>query len=472
MDAAGASPPDGAPAAAGAPLASLATPAFVVRLDRARANCARVRAAAAAAGVALRPHVKTHKTVELALLQTGGARDGGIVVSTLAEAEFYADAGFTDVTYGVLLPPSKFARAWALHARVPAFAVLLDDERAVAALDAFAAERVSAAAAEGGDALLLAARRLAVWVSVDAGYGREGAPPALAARVAAAVAAARRLRLAGLYSHSGDSYAPPPGAATPEAARAGAARVAGAELRALAGVARALARAGVTPPVVSVGATPSVLSGGHFALAGAAGDAGDDGDDGASAALPAGCALEVHPGNYVLFDRQQSALGSCAPADEAAFVLARVVGVYPARGEALIDAGGVALSKDAGGLPDYGALEGGGGDELVLRRVTQEVSVVGRAPAPPPAGAGGGGGGGGGGGAGGGGAPPGGGGDAPPAPAPLAHPETGAPLAIGDLVRVRVNHSCMVAAQHAAFVVVEGSGDAVAGPPLVPCKGW
>jgi D-serine deaminase-like pyridoxal phosphate-dependent protein len=49
-------------------------------------------------GVQLRPHVKTHKTVEGALLQTGGIR-GRIVVSTLAEAFFFAEHGFDDILY-------------------------------------------------------------------------------------------------------------------------------------------------------------------------------------------------------------------------------------------------------------------------------------------------------------------------------------------------------------------------------------
>jgi len=51
---------------------------------------------AAGLGVRLRPHVKTHKTVGGALLQTGGRRSG-IVVSTLAEAEHFADHGFDDI---------------------------------------------------------------------------------------------------------------------------------------------------------------------------------------------------------------------------------------------------------------------------------------------------------------------------------------------------------------------------------------
>ena len=85
----------------------------------------------------LRPHVKTHKTLAGAALQGGGAPDAArIVVSTLAEAEHFAAGGVHDITYAVPLEPSKFARAWALHASLPSFAVMLDSEEALRALPA------------------------------------------------------------------------------------------------------------------------------------------------------------------------------------------------------------------------------------------------------------------------------------------------------------------------------------------------
>jgi len=55
---------------------------------------------------------------------------------------------------------------------------------------------------------------------------------------------------------------------------------------------------------------------------------------------------EVRPGNYVFFDAFQATLGSCSMNDVAVSVLATVVGSYPERGEAIIDAGALALSKD------------------------------------------------------------------------------------------------------------------------------
>ncbi|HEX7193255.1 MAG TPA: DSD1 family PLP-dependent enzyme, partial [Thermoanaerobaculia bacterium] len=76
-----------------------------------------MRQKALASGVAFRPHVKTHKTIEIGRLQHGG-KAGPITVSTLAEAEFFADAGFSDITYAVPIPPEKLARAAALVGRI------------------------------------------------------------------------------------------------------------------------------------------------------------------------------------------------------------------------------------------------------------------------------------------------------------------------------------------------------------------
>src|SRR6266568_8881001 len=82
------------------------TPAFLIDDTIVRRNCESMRAKALRSGVAFRPHVKTHKTIEIARLQHGGAL-GPITVSTLAEAEFFADAGFVDITYAVPIAPEK-----------------------------------------------------------------------------------------------------------------------------------------------------------------------------------------------------------------------------------------------------------------------------------------------------------------------------------------------------------------------------
>ncbi len=81
-------------------------------LDRARLdrNAARMRARCTTLGVALRPHLKTAKSVDVARLASGG-QPGPVTVSTLAEAEYLAAAGWRDILYATAMAPAKVARA-------------------------------------------------------------------------------------------------------------------------------------------------------------------------------------------------------------------------------------------------------------------------------------------------------------------------------------------------------------------------
>src|ERR1700676_1331497 len=93
------------------------TPAAVVDLDRVERNISRIQAACDAAGVANRPHIKTHKSPMLARLQIqGGAK--GITCQKLAEAEVMANAAVDDILISYnLLGEEKMARLGALQAR-------------------------------------------------------------------------------------------------------------------------------------------------------------------------------------------------------------------------------------------------------------------------------------------------------------------------------------------------------------------
>ena len=92
-------------------LQTIKTPSLVLDVERVRRNAERMSARVTRARrVALRPHVKTHKCVEVARIQTAG-HAGGITVSTLAEARAFAAHGFTDITYAVPIEPGKFDEA-------------------------------------------------------------------------------------------------------------------------------------------------------------------------------------------------------------------------------------------------------------------------------------------------------------------------------------------------------------------------
>src|ERR1700742_3549296 len=93
------------------------TPAAVIDMDRVERNIARIQAACDAAGVANRPHIKTHKSPMLAKLQVeAGAK--GITCQKLGEAEVMGDAGIDEVLISYnLLGEEKMARLGALQAR-------------------------------------------------------------------------------------------------------------------------------------------------------------------------------------------------------------------------------------------------------------------------------------------------------------------------------------------------------------------
>lgn len=105
---------------------SLPTPAAIADIKIMRSNADKMLSRAASLDVTLRPHVKTHKTLQGALLQTGGRRST-ITCSTLAEAEFFQSQGFTDILYAVPVDPSKTLRCAALARTGCDFHVLVDN---------------------------------------------------------------------------------------------------------------------------------------------------------------------------------------------------------------------------------------------------------------------------------------------------------------------------------------------------------
>jgi D-serine deaminase-like pyridoxal phosphate-dependent protein len=274
------------------------TPAFLVDRSIVEQNCARMRNKALASGVAFRPHVKTHKTIEIARMQHGGAV-GPITVSTMAEAEFFAEAGFGDITYAVPIAPEKLARAAALAARIERLNILIDSEVALRAVEEFHA-------ANGGV--------FDVFLKVDCGYHRAGVDPndPDSVRLAVAIANSPAVHFQGLLTHAGHSY----NASGVEEIR----KIAAGEIES---VARFRELLGMDDLTRSIGSTPTTAVVETFA----------DTD-------------EVRPGNYVFFDAFQATLGSCTRDEVAVSVLATVVGSYPQRGQAIIDAGALALSKD------------------------------------------------------------------------------------------------------------------------------
>lgn len=319
----------------------LPTPSLLLDRSRLETNIARMASRMAALGVAFRPHLKTAKSAEIAALVLAG-QFGGITVSTVREAEYFAAHGITDILYAVGIAAAKLDRLAAVQAGGARVSVITDS---VAGARACAAHAAALGAA------------FDVLIEIDCGEGRAGVTPDADALldIAAVLAAGPGTRLAGVLTHAGHAYA----CRTPEDV----AKVAEAERSAAVTAARRLRAAGHVCPTVSVGSTPTVLLGGAR--------------DGVT---------EVRAGVYMFGDLSQVELGTCREEDIAVSVLATVIGHRPEHNTLLIDAGALALSKDVGtrlGPRDtgYGLLDGWPG--LRVERVYQEHGVV-TAPAPLP----------------------------------------------------------------------------------------
>lgn len=284
----------------------LDTPQVVVDVDRMDRNIAGLAGALAKRGVALRPHAKTHKSLEVARRQLS-AGAAGITVATLGEAEVFAAAGIDDlfIAYPVWAAGAKAERLRRLAGRVRL--------------------RVGADSSEGarllGAALVPSGATAEVLIELDSGGARTGVAGPAEAVVVADAAAEAGLPVVGVFTHGGHSYLDP-GAAEGAADD---------EVRALTAAARALRDAGHRPRVLSAGSTPTARL-----------SARDE-------------VTEERPGTYVFGDRQQVRLGACAPDDVALVVVSTVVSV--SGGRAVLDAGAKTLSKDAPATLDgYGLL--------------------------------------------------------------------------------------------------------------------
>lgn len=274
-------------------LLDIPTPSLVLDRARLERNLARMSEKMRSHGVALRPHLKTAKSAEVARLAVSG-ESGGITVSTLAEAEYFAERGFLDITVAAAQPPSKLDRAATLSDRGIALTLITDN---VAGARAIAAHRGS----------------FRVLVELDSGDGRAGVKPDSESLID--VARALGTKLHGVMTHAGHSY-------ECESIQCVSA-VAEDERSTVVLAAERLRTAGLPCEVVSVGSTPTMTH---------------------AASLEG--VTEGRPGVYMFQDLFQAAIGSCSRDDIALTVLASVIGVNEAENRFLVDAGALALSKD------------------------------------------------------------------------------------------------------------------------------
>ena len=283
------------------------TPVPIVLADVMQSNIDRMQGFAAEHGLDLRPHVKTHKCVEIGRLQVA-AGAVGITAGNVGEAEVFATAGFDDIFLAYPLWPSgtKGRRVRQL-AETTRLRVGVDNR---AAIDALA------------DAMGEEPDRLEVVVEIDCGARRSGAPPRAAGDLARE-ARNRGLVPVGVYTYPGHGSSGP-----------GARELAAQDQEvALTAAVRSLADAGIAAEVVSAGSTPTV-------------------------AFSTGSVVtEIRPGEYVFCDLDNTRLGACTEDQIALFVAATVVSDW-VPDQAILDVGTKALGREGNPEKGYGGVAG------------------------------------------------------------------------------------------------------------------
>jgi len=370
-------------------ISDIQTPALLLDQGKVAANTTAMTRRLQAHGVNLRPHMKTAKSIDVARLALAG-NFGGVTVSTLKEAVYFLGHGVTDIVYAVCIQPSKLDVAAGLKANGADLKVITDNVS------------VARAIADHGDAF-------EVLIEIDCGEHRTGISPddPDVMEIASILAASEHASLAGVMTHGGHSYQC--------RGEAEIQQVAIAERDAAVSAAERLRAGGHDCAIVSVGSTPT-----------------------ATYAEDLTGVTEARPGVFVFYDLFQLGLGVCEIDNLALSVVASVISHRRDTGQILIDAGGLALSKDrsTGALDEdlgFGQICDARSGEpvkgLVVAGVHQEHGQIN-----------------------------------------VSDEAMFDRLPVGAKVRVLPNHACMTAAAYGEYHVIDGADDVVA--KWSRCNGW
>lgn len=273
---------------------SIGTPCLLIDKDRLSTNLENMQRKADASGVRLRPHTKTHKSIDLARRQLDQGASG-IAVAKVGEAEIYVAAGITDVRIAyVTIGEEKFER----------IIKLMDQARI-----SFCVDTIEGAS---GASEFFSARDLTmeVLVEVDVGYERCGVKwdSAHGVEYFKSVSELPGLKIIGILTHAGHSYDGPQ--TNDESGEEALIRVSNEERDRMVAFASTLAEAGLIKPddgfEISIGSTPSMR---HF----------ENREENGFRIT------EIRPGNYVFHDRIQVGLGVATWQECALTVLTTVV---------------------------------------------------------------------------------------------------------------------------------------------------
>ena len=307
------------------------TPALLIVEDRLDRNILHMQTLADENYSWLRPHIKTHKSVDIAHRQiTLGSP--GITTAKLSEAEIMFESGIHDIFIAnQITHPLKINRLKMLHAQCRLI-IGMDNEKQIELLR---------------PAFQKTIQPLEVRIEIDSGFGRCGIKDnKVLLSLAQKISAEPWLLLEGIFTHAGQVYS----AASEEEV----ARIGNAEARAVELAHTYLHQKGIEVQTVSVGSTPT-----------------------AKYAVRSDAVNEIRPGNYVFYDGIQLALGSARAESCSLFLMSTVIS-QPKKDQIVIDAGSKALGLDRGAhslqmLTGYGTPVN---IEATIERVSEEHGIL------------------------------------------------------------------------------------------------
>jgi len=354
------------------------TPCLLLNKNRLQNNINKMISRYDKTDISLRPHLKTSKSIDVANLFID-ASINKFTVSTIKEAEYFADNGIKDIFYAVSIVANKIDRIIKLNNQGAKVSICVDSVETVEVLNQSSIDNP-----------------IDLYIEIDVDQHRTGVNPEdykQLIAIASKVTESNKFNLKGVFAHAGESYSCTNLKEIKNAADN--------ERKLASHAAQHIREAGFSCPIVSVGSTPTASVGGDFYAVN-----------------------EVRAGVFTFQDLFQSNLGSCQNEDIALSVLTSVISHSAINNRLVIDAGGMALSKDRSTASQkcdckYGLvtdIDGKIFDNLIVDAVNQEHGYI---------------------------------------TTKNGSPVNFTDFPIGTLLRVLPNHACMTAAAHKGYHIIE-----------------
>ncbi|ENH66170.1 D-serine dehydratase [Fusarium oxysporum f. sp. cubense race 1] len=368
----------------------LPTPSLVVNLPVLKTNVETLHRDVEKLGIGFRPHVKTLKSLEVTRLMMADGKYRGIIASTIPEIKgalpLVKEGILEECLYGLPVYPGILPRLIELRKSLRIM-LMVDNEQQVEFLEESASSK----------------RPWDVFIKLDVGSRRAGVEANSAAliRLVERAQKSSAISIYGFYCHAGHSYG---GRSRDEA-----------EKTLNIEVSSVLAAAKLLPSdrqlVISVGSTPTA----HVV-------------ESLKASMPENIKLELHAGNFPCNDLQQVSTGLVTETQQSVSVAAEVCSVYPQRNEALVNAGVIALSREASAFSGFGRVVGSPAWGVV--RLSQEHGILGTSEGR----------------------------------------NVDEDFKVGQKVQLWCNHACIAAAAFYVYYVVDEQG--IVRDTWIPWKGW